>query len=79
MKNARTIDWIRKPSTYKLLRIESGALAVIGLAFFYGAAVLAPNLGWDSPTLIWKTGLALACLGFMLLAGLGGCIPGPRS
>ena len=66
----RIIDWIRKPETYKLLRIEAGALAVIGLAFFYGAAVLAPNLGWDSPALIWKTGLVLACLGFLLLAGL---------
>ena len=66
----RTIDWLRKPRTYGLVRKECMALMVIGLAFFYGAAIIAPALSWSSPELIWKTGLIMTAVGALGIVGL---------
>ncbi len=66
----RTIDWIRKPSTRGLLRKEAKVVTVIGLAFFYAAAIIAPLLSWSSPELIWKTGLIMTAVGCLWLVAL---------
>lgn len=50
--------------------MEALTLAVIGLAFFVGAAILAPTLGWESPAIIWRVGLILAAVAAYFLVAL---------
>lgn len=70
MRARRAIDWLREPSTVRLLRVEAMTVTVIGLAFFFAAAIIAPLLSWSSPEVVWKTGLVMTAVGCLLLVGL---------
>jgi hypothetical protein len=45
-------------------------VTVVGLAFFFAAAIIAPLLSWSSPELVWKTGLVMTAVGCLWLVGL---------
>jgi hypothetical protein len=66
----RAIDWLREPATVKLLRVEAMTVTVVGLTFFFAAAIIAPLLSWSSPELVWKTGLVMTAVGCLWLVGL---------